>query len=322
MKSVSIAELFHSKANRLGLTLVAGANGLSRTLSSIPALESTIRVVGYLDAGNPLSVQIINPDLHGRLLKCGKGTLQEFRQLFERGEIAVAVVSDNLCVPEWLLETGNQTGVCIYQSPLAHSFLYERLQHRTSRKLIRKTSLHGVFMSIRNVGVMITGPSGIGKSEVALDLISSGHRLVADDVIQVFRSSPYKLTGFCPELLRGYLEVRGLGILDIADIFGNTAVLDSLPVDLIVRLERDCPTTALNLDRLTPGIKQCTILETSLPEITLLVAPGRNLAVLIEAAVRTHIQYQFGKDPVRAFVEKQQRLIENRKRLLEKYSNN
>lgn len=310
-RRVTVAEAFHNKAERLGLVLDGGASGLGRGLQTHPALDSHVEFVNYLDLDHPAPVQIIDPGESARLAHPEDALGRSIRDLFESGRVAMVVFSDDVTPPEWLVESGNQTGVCVYHSPLSHSLLYERLQHRAARKLIQQTGLHGVLMSIRNVGVLITGPSGIGKSEVALDLIDRGSRLVADDVVQVYRSSPYKLTGFCPELIRGYLEVRGLGILDIADIFGNTAVLDSHPIDLIVNFESD-PGDG-ELDRLSPRIRQCTILATSVPEITLLVAPGRNLAVLVDAAVRTHIQFQFGKDPVKSFIDKQQRLIERRR---------
>ncbi len=314
--NISIGEIFHGKSERLGLVLDAGANGLSRTLPCVPALTSQLHVVDYLSTEHPVPVQIIAPERHADLVHANDRLAETIRGMLERGDIAMLVASDGLELPAWLRDTGNQTGVCIYRSTLSHSMLFERLQHRAARKLIEPTTLHGVLLSIRNVGVLVSGPSGIGKSEVALDLVNSGHRLVADDAVLLYRSSPYKVTGFCPELLRGYLEVRGLGILDIADIYGNTAVLESQAVDLIVRLERETRPQPDD-DRLMPRIRQFTILDTSIPEITLTVAPGRNLAVLIEAAVRTHIQFQFGKDPIKAFINKQELLMARRRRLLQ-----
>jgi HPr kinase/phosphorylase len=311
---VSVAEAFHSKAERLGLVLDAGASGLGRGLETQSALDSHIEFVNYMSLDTPAPVQIIDPEQYHRIEEPDDVLARRVRDMFESGAVCMVVVSDDNRPPEWLVETGNQTGVCVYHSALSHSLLYERLQHRAARKLIQQTTLHGVFLSIRNVGVLITGPSGIGKSEVALDLIDRGSRLIADDVVQVYRSSPYKLTGFCPEIIRGYLEVRGLGILDISDIYGNTAVLDSHPIDLIVNLEPEARGGDGELDRLTPRVRQLTVLATSVPEVTLLVAPGRNLAVLVDAAVRTHIQFQFGKDPIKAFIDKQQKLIERRSR--------
>ncbi len=310
---VSVADAFHGRAERLGLSLVAGASGLGRPIVPQPALSARNEFVNYLDLERPAPVQIIDPDRLATLLRPAEDEARRLWRLLEDGRVALLVVSDDADPPPWLVELGNQTGVCLYRSPLSHSQLYERLAHRAARKLIQLTTLHGVFLSIRNVGVLITGPSGIGKSEVALDLIDRGSRLVADDVVQIYRSSPYKISGFCSDLIRGYLEVRGLGILDIADIYGNTAVLDSSPVDLIVNLTPERADDG-DSDRLTPRIRQSTILATSVPEITLLVAPGRNLAVLVDAAVRTHIQFQFGKDPVKAFIDKQHKLIERRRR--------
>ena len=312
---ISIADLFHSKQERLGLQLISGEAGLSRKLARLTMPESDTATVGYFadDARYPVlilrptTLQTLNetPDLQQHVLKgC------------QSGLFTVVVVSDSQVVPGWLENIGEQAGVCIYQSSLSHSLLFERLLHRVSRKLLENVTLHGVLMSIMNVGVLITGPCGIGKSEIALDLINRGHRLVADDAVQLYRSSPYKITGYCSELIRGYLEVRGLGILDIADMFGNTAVQDSLAVDLSVKLTADREEFDRGMDRLTPKVSQLRVLDVQIPEIHLLVAAGRNLSVLVEAAVRTHIQHQFGRDPVKEFIDKQQKLIDRRNQLL------
>lgn len=315
--TVTVEEVIHDKATRLGLALRAGEDGLSRTLTMWPAQSAEIRATGYLEVHEITPFLIIGPETLAALAANDHERQQLLSRQFASGSLAAVFVSDDLDVPGWLLDKGNQHRVCIYSSAISHSMLYERLQHRAVRKLLRKTSLHGVFLSVRNVGTLIQGPSGIGKSEVALDLINRGHRLIADDVVRIYRSSPYKISGYCPELLRGHLEIRGLGILDIADIFGYTAIMDSMPVDLIVQLEYDEAGRGPIPDRLNPLIRNRDILETSVPEITIRVAPGRNIAILIEAAVRTHIQYQFGKDPVQAFVDKQQNLLNRRKTLVE-----
>ncbi|MFT5112799.1 MAG: HPr kinase/phosphorylase [Parasphingorhabdus sp.] len=318
---LTVAELFHSKSERLGMKLEAGANGLRRTIARLAMPESEISTIGYWSTGSISPVRIIRPDDLDRLSAASadddRNTLL---RCSENDEVTVFVVSDDLGAPDWLLDICNKTDVCIYRSSLSHSLLFERLLHRVARKLLENVTLHGVLMSIMNVGVLIQGASGIGKSEVALDLINRGHRLVADDAVQLYRSSPYKIRGYCPELIRGYLEVRGLGILDITDMFGNTAVQDSLAVDLAVHLTSDDQEFMQDMDRLTPKVSQLKVLDVSIPEIHLLVAPGRNLSVLVEAAVRTHIQHQFGRDPVKEFIDKQQQLIERRNRLLNKSS--
>ena len=312
---LTIAELFHAKSERLGMKLVAGEAGLQRSLAKLSLPESEITTIGYWSPKANSPVQILRPDSLIELGETGADKARrQLRKSCEDGIISLLVASDGTDIPAWLNDIGNHTGVCLYSSSLSHSLLFERLLHRVARKLLQNVTVHGVLMSIMNVGVLISGASGIGKSEVALDLINRGHRLVADDAVQLYRSSPFKLRGYCSDLIRGYLEVRGLGILDIADMFGNTAVQDSLALDLAVRLtEYD---QSFSEDRLTPKVSQFKALDVSVPEIQLLVAPGRNLSVLVEAAVRTHIQHQFGRDPVKEFIDKQQQLIEQRNRLL------
>ena len=315
----SIAEVFHRKSERLGLRIVAGERGLSREMALLDSAIVNVNIVGYLDDQKSLAVQITNPEIHKDLLSNEKKWKDSITTLFKQKRIIVFIIADDLPVPEWLVSLGDLHNICVYQSSVSHSMLFERLQHRTARKLVKKTSLHGVLLSIKNVGTLVTGPSGIGKSELALDLLNRGHRLVADDVVQVYRSSPYKVSGYCPEILRGHLEIRGLGILNVASIFGNTSILDTLPIDLIIRLEHKDLNPEVEHNRLIPRISNFEILSTSIPEVTLMVAPGRNLATLAEAAVRTHIEYQFGKDPVREFIESQKKLIERRDTLLSKY---
>ncbi len=158
------------------------------------------------------------------------------------------------------------------------------------------------------MGVLITGESGIGKSELALELLSRNHRLIADDAVEFIRVAPDVLVGQCPQTLSEYLEVRGLGILDIRAMFGETAVRHKKKLHLVVRLERSREHTH-NTDRLQAQSKVCSILDVEIPEVRLYVAPGRNLAVLVESATRAHILSTWGIDALTEFTEKQQAII-------------
>ena len=318
---ITVEEVFHVKSERLGLRICAGKHGLSHEMVQLESATSHINVIGYMDEERPLPVQLANPTIYHALQTDEQQWKKTLGTLFKNQSIIVLIFPDDLKVPQWLIELGDTHHICIYESSVSHSMMFERLQHRAARKLVKKTTLHGVLLSIKNVGTLVTGPSGIGKSELALDLLNRGHRLVADDIVQVYRSSPYKISGYCPELLRGHLEIRGLGILNVASIFGNTSILDTLPIDLIIHLEHQDSHPQTEFNRLIPRIQNFEILSTSIPKVTLLVAPGRNLGTLTEAAVRTHIEYQFGKDPAKEFIEQQKKLIERRETLLSKYRN-
>jgi HPr kinase/phosphorylase len=176
------------------------------------------------------------------------------------------------------------------------------------RELGEVTTLHGVFLDVLEIGVLITGDSSIGKSELALELISRGHGLVADDVVELQQIGPETIQGRCPPMLRDFLEVRGLGVLNIRSIFGETAVRPRKALRLIAHLE--APEAGAEIrERLSTRSGTQEILGVEIPTVTLPVAPGRNLAVLVEAAVRNHILLTRGIDSTREFIARQEAVM-------------
>ena len=171
-----------------------------------------------------------------------------------------------------------------------------------------KITLHGVFMEVMGTGVLITGDSSVGKSELALELITRGHRLIADDAPEFARITPDTLLGSCPEMLRDFLEVRGLGILNVRAMFGASAIKENRNLRLIIVLQEI--DDAGQIDRLHGSRRLRSIHGIDIPEITLPVAPGRNLAVLLEAAVRNHILILNGYDGSQSFIERQKERLE------------
>jgi HPr kinase/phosphorylase len=167
-------------------------------------------------------------------------------------------------------------------------------------------TLHGVLMEVYSIGVLITGESGSGKSELALELITRGHRLVADDAPEFIQIAPDVIDGNCPEMLQDLLEVRGLGILNVREMFGHTAVKPSKYLRLVVHLQ---PPSGNGFEdpmtRLTGDVGYREILDVRVPQITIPVAPGRNIAVLVEAAVRSHMLKSKGFDPAQTFIDRQ-----------------
>ena len=176
--------------------------------------------------------------------------------------------------------------------------------------LAESTTLHGVFLDVLEMGVLITGASAIGKSELALELISRGNGLVADDIVELYRISPDTIEGRCPAVLRDFLEVRGIGILNIRTIFGETAVRPRKLLKLIVHLEDHGNEAFSELDRLQVNATYQEVLAVPIRKVTIPVAAGRNLAVLVEAAVRNFVLNQRGIDSTKEFIERQQKLME------------
>ncbi len=172
-----------------------------------------------------------------------------------------------------------------------------------------KTVVHGVFLDIHGLGVLLTGDSGVGKSELALELISRSHCLIADDAIEFSQQDPGEVLGTCPEALRDFLEVRGLGVLNIRAMYGDGVIQTSKNLCLIVHLERMAPEKIQQVDRLEGCYGHQHILGTEIPMVTLPVASGRNLAVLVEAAVRHHILLRKGYNASEAFIARQQQIL-------------
>jgi HPr kinase/phosphorylase len=195
--------------------------------------------------------------------------------------------------------------------PQPSPHLVEVIRLYLSRVLAESTTLHGVFLDVLEMGVLITGASAIGKSELALELISRGNGLVADDIVEIYRISPDTLEGRCPGVLRDFLEVRGIGILNIRTIFGETAVRPRKLLKLMVHLEDHGNETFSELDRLQVNATYQEILDVPVRKVTIPVAAGRNLAVLVEAAVRNFVLNQRGIDSTKEFIDRQQKLMED-----------
>lgn len=166
--------------------------------------------------------------------------------------------------------------------------------------------LHGVFMEVLRLGVLLSGASGVGKSELALELLNRGHRLIADDAPEFFCSEGGRVCGRCPEALRDFLEVRGLGVIDIRAMFGAAVMVAEAELQLVLHLEAMNREQLAGVDRLRPSRDNCTVLGVEVPRITLPVAPGRNLAILAETAVRSHRLSVTGRDMAAEFARRQQ----------------
>jgi len=197
----------------------------------------------------------------------------------------------------------------LLSSPQTAAEVIDALRYWLAKATADSTSMHGVFMDVLGMGVLISGESGLGKSELALELISRGHGLVADDVVDFRRIAPHAIEGRSPPLLKNMLEVRGLGLLDIRAIFGETAIRPKMKLKLIVHLVRrsvmENEYQRLPLEALTQDVLGLAIRKVVIP-----VAAGRNIAVLTEAAVRSTVLSLRGIDTMREFIERQHRMIE------------
>lgn len=299
--------LFEKLQERLSLQWLAGRSGASRVLEADYSPQMRPALVGYLNMVHPNKVQLI-----------GRAELQYLDKLEARQRwSAVAeimteqptalIVTDGLSVPGDLRESAEEADTPLFTSPRPSHELHNYLQHFLARELAQRITLHGVFMEVLSIGVLLTGSSGSGKSELALELLTRGSRLIADDSPEFTLIGPDVLDGTCPDVLQDNLEVRGLGVLNVREMFGDSAVKPNKYLRLIVHLSLPNERDDEPLDRLHGDASEREVLGVSVPVITIPVAPGRNLAVLVEVAVRNHILKLKGHDPARAFIERHSR---------------
>jgi len=220
------------------------------------------------------------------------------------------VCADGLAPPPPLVAEAERTRTPLFTSPLPAARVIEKLANYLAKRLADTTERHGVLMDVLGVGVLITGDSGVGKSELALELISRGQGLVADDVVEISRIAASTLEGRCPPLLKDFLEVRGLGLINIRAIYGETAVRPKMRLKLIAHLEKPAKGSARdNVERLPLSELSEDILGVTVRKVVIPVAAGRNLAVLLEAAVRNYILQLRGKDSAVEFLERQKKAM-------------
>ena len=303
---MTIQEFVESQQGHTGLHWVAGRSGAMRKVGE-PDL-STVDQVGYLNLIHPHRLSVFGPDeiaYYNRLVRKRQEHLES--ELFAARPPAL-IVSNGAQGPEALVRRCDEEGQPLLCTDMPGARVIESLRYFLSKDTADSTSMHGVLMDVLGMGVLISGDSGLGKSELALELISRGHGLVADDVVEIDRIGPDSLEGRCPPLLQGLLEVRGLGLIDIKTVFGETAVRRKMRVKLIVHLVRrstmEDQYERLPLQELTQDILGVPVRKVAIP-----VAAGRNLAVLTEAAVRATVLSLRGIDTTRQFVKRQQQAI-------------
>lgn len=296
--SITARELFDQQRDKLALRWVAGQKGEHREIEAGSNNARRPSLAGYLNVIYPNKVQILGTEELAWLDSLdARQRWETIEKIIQVQPLALAISKNQSC-PEDLRAAADESNTPLWISPKRGHELLNHLSYHLARTLAPRVTLHGVFMEIYSIGVLITGEAGSGKSELALELLSRGHRLVADDAPEFTQIAPDVLDGTCPELLQDLLEVRGLGVLNVRDMFGDTAVKKNKYLRLIVHLTRPMTEpTPSGYERLTGDSGSRHVLDLDVPLITLPVMPGRNLAVLTEAATRLHILRTKGIDP-------------------------
>ena len=309
MPLLSIARLFEDNAEKLKLEWIAGRAGGSKDLNSETIKGSTKGLIGHLNFVHPNWIQVLGASeveyLNGLAPDSRRTTLMEIATR----DLACFIAAGIAETPRMLAEIADATQTPLFRTPVPSVELMWMLRPYLARALAESTTSHGVFLDVLGIGVLLTGASGVGKSELALELVSRGSGLIADDVVEFFRIGPETIEGRCPALLQDFLEVRGLGVLNIRTIFGEAALRPRKNLKLVVHLDRPGP-DLVPLERLPlrPGSEE--VMGVSIGKVTIPVAAGRNLAVLTEAAVRNHVLQLRGIDSTQEFIERQSAHIE------------
>lgn len=313
--TLTVQDLFNAEAKSLKLKWEAGENGGRRLLEPSNAKYPGMALVGHLNFVHPNRVQVIGGAELDYLDELGKPERADaLKKLFGCDRTAAVVVARGRKPAADLLDAARRHKLALFTTPQPSPVVIDYLQYYLTRALAPRASVHGVYMEVMGMGLLITGEAGIGKSEIALELLSRGHRLIADDAVEFIRVGPDVLVGQCISGLSDYLEVRGLGILNVRMMFGETAVRHKKKLHLVVRLEQLKKSQMGRIDRLQAKQHTRRILDAEVSEVVLFVAPGRNLSVLVEAAVRTHILRNWGYNPVEDFMKRQQALIDENHR--------
>lgn len=306
MPQVSIARLFEDNRSQLRLTWLQGDRDNSPQLDSSLITSSSKGLIGHLNFIHPNWLQVFShteAEYFNTLDLAARGKALE--SLRSSG-MACLIMSDNASPPEWLSTFSERLSVPILASALPSLQIIWVVRTYLGRELAEFVTRHGVLLDVLGMGVLLTGDSGVGKSELALELITRGSGLVADDVVELYHTAPQTLEGRCPELLKDFLEVRGLGMLNIRTIFGETSVRMRKNLKLIVQLERPVGGNIPGLERLPLNASTEDIMGVSVRKVQLPVAAGRNLAVLVEAAVRNYVLQLRGIDSTLEFIRRQE----------------
>jgi len=310
MSRLTVAEAFQEFKDDLQLTWVSGNEGGDRLLTSDRAARSRPRLLGPLNFNSPNRIQLIG-SAESRLFVSVDDLAPERFEYSLHDSCEMIIVTDGAAPTLPIVTLANDAQIPLFVTPLSYSSLQKTLRYRLTLLLAESEIIHGVLMDVHGTGVLLTGEPSVGKSELALELVSRNHILVADDAPEFRRIAPGTIEGRCPPMLQDFLEVRGLGVLNIARMYGDAHTRNRKVLRFIIQLKPVGPTdTDETLEsvvgtRLEAPDTQRDVLGVLIPQRTIPVAPGRNLAVLVEAAVRDYILRSSGYSAAKDLVNKQ-----------------
>ncbi len=309
MSQVNVAQLHEDNRDALSLAWVAGRESGSAVRGESAAAAA---LIGHLNLTHPNSVQVIGAYEAELAANYDAAKRADYAARLIGANPSALVFADGVQPPPELLEAAGRAHTPVFTTPVAAARVIEKLSRYLAKKLADRVERHGVLMDVLGVGVLITGESGMGKSELGLELISRGHGLVADDVVEISRIAPTTLEGRCPPMLKDFIEVRGLGLINIRAIYGETALRPKMKLKLVAHLEKPSRAgTRDGIERLPLSELAEEILGVTVRKVVIPVVAGRNLAVLVEAAVRSYILQLRGIDSAAEFIARQRRAMDS-----------
>lgn len=297
-KKVKVSAL----VNHFQLEILAGKEGLKRFITVDDLYRPGLEMAGYFQYHPRERIQILGKT---ELSFISMLSSEEKRDRFEKiclPETPCIIISRGFDPPEELVVCANERQLPLLRSSISTTILFSRITDFLENQLAPTATIHGVLVDVYGIGMLITGGSGIGKSETALELVKRGHRLVADDAVEIHQTTDGKLTGTAPELIRHLLEIRGLGIINAMTLFGAGAVRTQKRIAIVVKLENWQPDK--QYDRLGLDEETTKIIDTDIPVVTIPVRPGRNLAVIIEVAAMNFRLKRMGYNAALQFTNK------------------
>lgn len=297
--SIQVRELAALRGS-LKLRLVTGAGGLARAIEAPRVQKPALALAGYLDQLHPGRVQVLGNAELGYLAKMGEDGAQSAVTAVCKAAVACFVVTNGNVPPDVLRRACARFRVPLFTTEQRTATAIRGIARWLEERFAPETLVHGVLVDVLGMGVLLLGKSGVGKSEAALALLNRGHRLVADDVVRIREAPPGTVKGRCAEGLRDHLEIRGMGVLNVADLFGTLATLDEAPVDLVIELVEQ--NEDVKLERLGLEDKTATLLGVEIPYLQIQLRGGRDVATIIEVATRNQILKRRGIHGARRFV--------------------
>jgi len=261
-----------------------------------------LQLYGYYEYFDQDRVQIIGKAEWSYLASLSKDKRKEKLDAFFSYYFPCLIIAWNLEVFDELLESAKKHNRTILRTSLHTTTMMNKLISYLDDKLAPTIRIHGTLVEVYGIGIFISGTSGVGKSEIALELVNRGHRLIADDLVEIKQIEGERLIGSAPEILRHFIEIRGIGILDVKSLYGVGAVKNHVDINMVIELERWEENK--HYERLGLDTQYSEIIEVSIPKVTIPVSPGRNLSIIIETAARNFREKVMGYNPANEFLER------------------